>query len=120
MLGRLDDPSVLVASERKPIGSGDPAAEQLLDGACNLARIGVGGRTELNRLLGRGLRDSGDLAGIAVKHGDVLRPCDPVRRCVERREVGIVGTAVGVAQLSPPELEIRAHLDQRQDAALEH
>ena len=38
---------------------------------------------------------------------------------VERLEVGVVGAAVGVAQLVARELEVGPHLDQRQHPALQ-
>ncbi len=67
----------------------------------------------------RGLGDAGDRAVPAVEHGDVLGDRDLVRGPVERLQVGVVGAAVGVAQLGARELEVRAHLDQRQHAALQ-
>ena len=97
VLGGFDHPPILLASERQPIGAGDPVAKQALHGASDLPGISLCVIVERHLLVRRGLADSGDGALPAVKHGDVLGDRDLVRRLVERLQVGVGGAAVGVA-----------------------
>jgi hypothetical protein len=119
VFGGLDHAPVLLASQRQPVRAGDPAAQEPFHGAGHLPRVFVDNVAERRLLVGRRLADSGDRAVPAVKHGDVLGHCDLVRGLVELLEVRVISAAIGVAELGPRQLEVRAQLDQRQDTSLE-
>ena len=114
VLGRLDDPLVLLVAQRQRVGAADAVAQQLLDGAGHRPRVAAGLVAELQALVGRDLGDAGDRRlGPAVEDRAVLGHRDLVCGAVERLEVGVGGAAVIVAQLGAADRELGADLHQR-------
>ena len=113
VLGGLDDSLVLVSAEREPVGAADPVVQQPLDRGRHGSRIEVGLRAERQRLVGRRLGDPAHRLLPPVEHGLVLGDGHLVGGLVQRFEVGVLRTAVEVAELGQRELEGRPELDER-------
>jgi hypothetical protein len=54
-----------------------------------------------------------------MEDGDVLGDRDLVSGTIERLEVSVIGTSVGIAELRPRQLEVRAQLDEGQNSPLQ-
>ena len=119
VLGRLNDCPVLLAPEGEAIGTGDSLAEQALDGTGHLLRIHVRAGADRHLLVRRGLADAGHRPGPPMEDGDVLGDGDLVSGPIERLEVRVIGVPVGIAQLRPRQLELRAQLDEGQNSPLQ-